>query len=155
MAAITLTFPPEIKVIGVLQDRSDLEALDQDLLQLELPGRLFIHVGWYPDWTESGSYRLSVFQDDGDNELEEVFKTKDTLKVTNQIYKIVKKYTRGSKPCYQCSGRMYPHYMINYTTKVHKVPVVVPMAESWACDKCDGKTFEAKEIKRWREFLPK
>lgn len=80
-----LELPPEAKVIGELLDVPSLNDLTQDMLQIELPGELFIAVGWYPrDRNPNGHYRVLVFRDTTDDMLMTV-KTKDIAIVKESI----------------------------------------------------------------------
>jgi hypothetical protein len=41
---------------------ADLPLLDQDILEVELPGEFLISVGWFPQYDPHGNFRLAVFQ---------------------------------------------------------------------------------------------
>ena len=92
MSAIQLHLPPQAKIVGSLNTRSDLNMLDQDMLYIELPDSIFICVGWYPDLDPQGEYRLVVFQETISQPLEEPVHTKDVRKIKAAIYTFVEKY---------------------------------------------------------------
>jgi len=92
MSFVTLNLPAEARVTGVLCDRSDVHNLTQDMLQVELPGDVFIDVGWYPDWNPDGEYRLFVFYNTVENQLEPPLFTKDVHEIEEAIYSLVSKY---------------------------------------------------------------
>src|SRR6478752_5616718 len=49
-------------VVNSLYDSQEPGFLTQDLLLVELPGRTFIDVSWFPEHDPSGSYCVSVFR---------------------------------------------------------------------------------------------
>jgi hypothetical protein len=93
MSTIALNLPRSAKWIGAFHDKSKLHNLDQDMLSVELPGDVFVDVGWYPDWCEDGEYRVTVYQGDYDNRLEAVVKTKDTTEAKRTVESLVWKHT--------------------------------------------------------------
>lgn len=96
MSRIQLLLPPEAKITGALRTRSNIHNLDQDMLQIELPGSVFIDVGWYPDWDPKGEYRLVVFRDTFDNPIEPMLRSQDVKQIRQAIYKYVAKYVSGA-----------------------------------------------------------
>ena len=48
-------------VYSALYDCQDPGVLTQDLLLVELPGKLYIDVSWFPEHDPSGWYTVSVF----------------------------------------------------------------------------------------------
>ena len=92
MSQIALTLPPEVDILGALYDRSNIKRLDQDMIQIILPGQIVIDVGWYPDRNPNGEYRLVVFQGDVDNKKEAILRTRDVKAVMSAIYRYVAKY---------------------------------------------------------------
>ncbi|WEK08955.1 MAG: hypothetical protein P0Y51_28490 [Candidatus Pseudomonas colombiensis] len=40
-----------------------LDALKEDLLQVEYPGQLLLDVGWYPEFDKDGAFRVQVIKD--------------------------------------------------------------------------------------------
>jgi hypothetical protein len=64
------------------------------MLQLELPGDIFIDVGWYPDWDPNGEYRVAVFYDEFENLLEPMFRSTDAQAVAAHVRRMLAKYNR-------------------------------------------------------------
>ncbi len=50
-------------VVNSLYDCKEAGFLTQDLLLVELPGRTFIDVSWFPEHDPTGSYTVSVFRE--------------------------------------------------------------------------------------------
>lgn len=95
MSIVELYLPPEAKVLGALRDRSNPWTLDQDMLAIELPGKIFLTVGWHPDLDPNGEYRIAVFQGSPDRPLKGKFRSRDVLKVEAKLYDLVKKHLPG------------------------------------------------------------
>ena len=92
MSQIQLHLPAPAMITGILRDTSNAYALDQDMLQIELPGNVFIDVGWYPDCDPNGEYRLVVFRDDFDNQIEPPVQSKNVRDIKDAIDRLVAKY---------------------------------------------------------------
>lgn len=93
MSIIPLQLPPQVKVLGALRTRSNVWELDQDMLAIELPNRIFIAVGWYPDCDPKGEYRMMIFKDTVDHPIEPTIRTKDFRVVKSNINRVVKTFT--------------------------------------------------------------
>jgi hypothetical protein len=50
-------------VVNSLYHCKDAGFLTQDLLLVELPGKTFIDVSWFPEHDPSGAYSITVFRD--------------------------------------------------------------------------------------------
>src|SRR4026208_2199179 len=98
MTVIQLDLPPPVSVVGALHDRSDVTCLDQDLLQLTLPGDIVIDVGWYPDRDPHGQYRLIVFRGTTDRELERPLQSRDVRLIKHSVHHLVAKYLPNASP---------------------------------------------------------
>jgi hypothetical protein len=92
MTLIPLNLSADAQVVGRLPDTSNIHDLTQDMLQVSLPGDVFVDVGWYPDWDPNGSYRIIVFQDEVENQLEAPFCSRDVQEVRDVLYTTVDKY---------------------------------------------------------------
>ena len=93
MAVIQLQLPPEAKVLGALCDGENVADLDQDMVQIELPGEVVVDVGWYPDHDPHGEYRLIVFRGNAvEILLEPVLYTREINKIKRAIARLVRKY---------------------------------------------------------------
>lgn len=117
MSRVTLHLPPQAKVTGALRSRAKLHNLDQDMLQIELPGSIFIDVGWYPDLDQTGEYRLIVFHDTTEEMLERLA-TSDVDQVKAAIYRMVEKYLP------------YPTVFVNGRAVPSPPPVIDSVAQS-------------------------
>lgn len=95
MSKVQLQFPPSVKVMGALYTRANVFDLTEDMLQLELPGDLFIDVGWYPELDDSGTYKIIVFHDTVDETLER-FETKDYKAVVRELRSLIDRYISES-----------------------------------------------------------
>jgi hypothetical protein len=95
---VKLNLPSEAQVIGDLCDRSDVDYLTQDMLQVELPGSVFIDVGWYPDLDPNGEYRVIAFKDRVENLIEPVFASRDVSEVEDAIGRMVYRYLEPVNP---------------------------------------------------------
>jgi hypothetical protein len=95
MSYVNLNLPTQAKVLGALRKTDVLHDLNEDMLQIELPGDVFVDVGWYPDWDPNGEYRLKVFHDTVDSQLEPQFCSRDVNAVEATIYYLVAKYLRS------------------------------------------------------------
>jgi hypothetical protein len=62
------------------------------MLQVQLPEKIVIDVGWYPDCDPKGSYRLRVFHQTIDRLLEPAFTTRATAAVKAKIESLALKY---------------------------------------------------------------
>ena len=74
---------------------TELEDLfDEDMLQIEVPNGLFtIDVGWYPDWNPQGEYRLVVYRETFENQIEYPIKTNNVTAIKVAIEQLAKKYS--------------------------------------------------------------
>lgn len=97
MTYVKLNLPDEAQVIGDLCDRTDADYLTQDMLQVELPGNVFIDVGWYPDLDPKGEYRIVVFKDRVENQIEPMFASRDVAEVEETIGRIVDRHLQPVK----------------------------------------------------------
>ena len=64
MTPIPLSLPPGAIVTGeILRDYEQVpQRLSQDILQVTLPTRVVIDVGWYPRFDPQGSFRIIVIR---------------------------------------------------------------------------------------------
>lgn len=92
MSKIELPAPRFAKVQGALYDTTDIHDLTQDMLQIELPGGLFIDVGWYPQWNPSGRYMILVFRDNVDDTLERI-RSRNVSFVAAKVASLIGKYS--------------------------------------------------------------
>jgi hypothetical protein len=97
MSKIELSIPSFAKVKGSLYDTSDIRDLTQDMLEIELPGSLFIDVGWYPQWNPAGEYMILVFRDTVDNLLEKRIRNRDHREVAKIVGDLLVKYLSASR----------------------------------------------------------
>jgi len=98
VSIVKIPLPPGVTAIGALHNTENADALDQDMLQLTLPGAVFIDVGWYPDCDPGGEYRVVVFRDDFESPLEEAFHAKEVAAVVDKIQRLLAKYAPTSSP---------------------------------------------------------
>jgi hypothetical protein len=56
-------------IVNSLYDSKDPGFLTQDLLLVELPGKTYIDVSWFPEHDPSGAYSVTVFR--GHNQIQE------------------------------------------------------------------------------------
>jgi len=68
-----------IAVRGEVHPPHDVASLTQDMLEVELPGDVFIDVGWYPEHDPAGGYVIMAFCGDPDTLLYPEYHTKDPL----------------------------------------------------------------------------
>lgn len=97
MSIIPLNLPGIVKVMGQLHDRSDRAHLMQDMIQIALPGEIFIDVGWYPDKNPSGRYKLMVFKNDPDTLLEPIFSSRSVDEVKTEILRQVRRHLSSTR----------------------------------------------------------
>jgi hypothetical protein len=67
MDAISLNLPEGTVVKGMLLRHYDIEDLDQEILEVDLPSGQTIDVGWYPQYDAEGSFQISVYRDYWEN----------------------------------------------------------------------------------------
>lgn len=92
MSIIQLNLPSQVTVHGALRDRANPWELDRDMLAIELPGKIFITVGWHPDIDPSGEYRVAVFRGSSDNELDKEYCSRNVSRVQAEIYRRVTEF---------------------------------------------------------------
>lgn len=63
MKPIQLRLPPGTVQKGDLFWENDLEELDQDILEIDLPTGLTLAVGWYPECDPAGEFRITLFKE--------------------------------------------------------------------------------------------
>jgi hypothetical protein len=63
MNPLTLRLLPGAVVKGRLMPRYELKDLDQNILEIDVPGGLTVDVGWHPEFDPNGSFRVVVYRD--------------------------------------------------------------------------------------------
>jgi hypothetical protein len=56
---------------------------------------------------------------------------------------------------YCAKGWVREQIFVNYETRRKDVHWIVPRAKIGVCDKCGGRTYHVKEVKRWEKLKPK
>lgn len=135
MSKIELSIPSFAKVKGSLYDTSDIRDLTQDMLEIELPGNIFIDVGWYPQWNPAGQYMILVFRDTVDNLLERRIRNRDHHEVANMVSSLVDRYlpkTRGSGNTVNVADISVPVRGTTTTTRSVSTTATTPFGPQFA-----------------------
>jgi hypothetical protein len=127
MSTISLNLPTQAHWIGALHDKQKLHNLDHDMLSVELPGEIFIDVGWHPNWDSNGQYRISVYQKDIDNKLETTAYSRDPAHVKNLVEELARSYT----PSIQISASSVTSARKTFGKRM--VSVITATAASFLC----------------------
>lgn len=99
MSPIRLNLPEEAKIIfNALYATDKPSYLTQDLLAIELPGKVFIDVGWYPENNPAGEYQIVVFRDSSDNLLVEPIVSGDLSKVIDSVEALAQRFLPPRHP---------------------------------------------------------
>ena len=93
MNAIKLKLPKAAIVRGVLVDTMDPAYLTQDILEIELPGDVFIDVAWWPPKNPSGDFVVSIFKGEWENKLRPQYFTKDLGDLVEKIERFADAYS--------------------------------------------------------------
>ena len=93
MNSIIPKLPKSAIVRGELYDTIDLAYLTQDILEIELPGEVFIDVAWWPPKDRSGSFVISVFKDEWENQLGQQYFTKDLGDLVKKLERLAEAYS--------------------------------------------------------------
>ena len=62
MSEIYLNLPAGAIQKGSLHDDYEIEDLDQEILEIDLPIGLTIDVGWYPQFDRDGAFQIVVYR---------------------------------------------------------------------------------------------
>ena len=62
MKEINLKLPTGSVQKGQLYDEYDIDELDQDIIEIDLPSGDTIEAGWYPEYDKNGGFRITVFR---------------------------------------------------------------------------------------------
>jgi hypothetical protein len=60
---------PGATVRGELYPPEEVDMLTQDMLEVELPGGVFVDVGWFPEHDPGGRYVITAFAGEYENRL--------------------------------------------------------------------------------------
>jgi len=77
-------------VVNSLDDSKEPGFLTQDLLLVELPGRTYIDVSWFPEHDPAGAYTVTVFR--GHNQIHDV-ETKSAYEAVNLVENLAKAFS--------------------------------------------------------------
>jgi hypothetical protein len=89
---ISLALPPGATLVGELRDDFAADELDQDILQISLPGGVVIDVGWRPEYELDGEFEVVVYRGDWDNPLLKPVREKDPLALADIITDLAREY---------------------------------------------------------------
>ncbi|MBI1904544.1 MAG: hypothetical protein HYS13_25905 [Planctomycetia bacterium] len=93
---ISFKLPEGAKVRGAVYRTKHPDYLTEDLMEVELPGNVFIAVGWHPSWDPKGSFVITVFRGDWDDQLENEQLTKDIDDLIAKVEATAARYTNGA-----------------------------------------------------------
>jgi hypothetical protein len=77
-----------------LHDTKAPSYLTDDLFAAELPGGVFVDVGWFPECDPSGAYEICVYKNAFENQLAKPIKTKDPHEAAAAVEKFAEQYGR-------------------------------------------------------------
>ncbi len=88
-------------VRGDLYPPSQVDMLTQDMLEVELPGQVFVDVGWFPEHDPNGMYVITVFYREFDNQLIPPQETRYYQDALSAVFVLAGRF---QKPVSQVSG---------------------------------------------------
>ena len=88
-------YPDVVNVKGSIVSTDNTNALDQDLLEVELKNGVFIDVGWYPEHDVNGEFFIRVFHENWENQLlAEPFTTKHQDEADSPVKELISRFCR-------------------------------------------------------------
>jgi hypothetical protein len=95
MTLITPKLPYGAKILfNSLHDTKQPSYLTDDLFAAELPGGVFVDVGWFPECDPNGSYEVCVYKASFENQLSPPFETKDVRDASAAVERFANIYGR-------------------------------------------------------------
>ena len=85
--------PGAREIYNSLYRTTNPECLTDDLYLAEMPGEIFIDVGWFPECDPTGAYEICVYQKTFENPLFGPWESRDLTEVLDQIETLAKWYT--------------------------------------------------------------
>lgn len=94
MATIELRLPAGAIVRGELPPAMDLDYLAEDILQVELPNGVIVDLGWLPAWDPSGSFVVSVYRHNWQNQLRDQYFAQDIDDAAQALQRFAAEYSQ-------------------------------------------------------------
>lgn len=89
---------PWAKVRGELYRTDRAGLLTQDMLEVELPGKVFVDVGWFPEHDPAGEYVVTVFAGDIDHLLQPPFTTRSHAEALAAVHNLAARFRNVTVP---------------------------------------------------------
>lgn len=93
MNPIYIRLPRDAKKRGDIYPTRDQDYLVPDILEVELPGGIFIDVGWWPRRDPSGSFVVSAFRATWENQLCPQYFTMDYWDAADKVADLAGRYS--------------------------------------------------------------